>query len=212
MTMQYKIFVPLILAFFVLPFAGNAQKDLPAEQVEVLKQFEATLLDTKKQTTAGTLPQEDRSTNKLTYSLPTKNLEIQHPAPKIRPLGMRKDKLPEPYKGYVKAGYGIPASPYAEFGYHFAGAPFRVNIHAKHHAANFKNLENQKFAKSFAEIDTKYSTESNIGFSLKIVLTIATPVSTTSASKSEKNWSDFIFTRITASTFNISPNSFGDIS
>ncbi len=165
MTMQYKIFVPLILAFFALPFAGKSQKDLPAEQVEVLKQFEATLLDTKKQTTAGTLPKEDRSTNKLTYTLPTKNLEIQQPAPKIRPLGMKKDKLPEPYKGYVKAGYGIPASPYAEFGYHLAGEPFRMNIHAKHHAANFKNLENQKFAKSFAEIDTKYSTESNIGFS-----------------------------------------------
>lgn len=168
--MQYKIISTLILAFFVLPFAGNAQKDLPAEQVEVLKRFEATLLDTKKQSTAGSLPKEDRSKNKLSYSLPTKNLEIQQPAPKIRPLGMKKDKLPEAYKGYVKAGYGIPASPYAEFGYHIGNDPLRVNIHAKHHSANFKNLEHQKYAKTFAEVDAKYSTESNIGFSAGISL------------------------------------------
>lgn len=162
--MQYKISSLFILAFFVLPFAGNAQEDLPAEQVEVLKRFEATLLDTKKQTTGGTLPQEDRSTHQLTYTLPTKNLDIQHPAPKLRPLGMKRDKLPESFKGYVKAGYGIPASPYGEFGYYIGGEPFRVNIHAKHHSANFKNLENQKFAQTFGEIDAKYSSESNIGF------------------------------------------------
>ncbi len=164
MTMQYKISFLFILAFFLLPFAGKAQTDLPAENVEVLKRFEATLLDTKKQTTAGSLPKEDRSTHQLTYTLPTKNLEIQQPAPKIRPLGMKRDKLPEAFNGYAKLGYGIPASPYAELGYYFGGEPLRVNFHARHHSANFKNLENQKFAKTFVGIDGKYSTESNIGF------------------------------------------------
>jgi len=33
MTMQYKIFVTLILAFLVLPFAVKAKKYLPAEQL-----------------------------------------------------------------------------------------------------------------------------------------------------------------------------------
>lgn len=160
--MQYKF--SFILALLVFPFFAQAQgPDLPAEQVEVLKRFEATLLDTKKQSTAGTLPKEDRSTVELTYSLPTKNLEILHPDPKIRPIGMRKDKLPPVYKGYVKAGYGIPASPYAEAGYYFGGEPLRINVHAKHHGANYKNVANKKFARSLAEIEGKYSSESNIG-------------------------------------------------
>lgn len=161
--MQYKILSVFILGFFLLPFAAKAQPDLPAEQVEVLKRFEATLLDTKKQTTSGTLPKEDRSAKTLTYSLPTKDLVIQQPDPKIRPLGMKKDKLPPVFKGYAKAGYGIPASPYAEFGYDTNGKPLRINIHGKHHGANFKNTENQKFAKSFGAIDAKYSSSSNIG-------------------------------------------------
>ncbi len=158
----------LLCSIAILGRIATAQNDLPGEEVEVIKQFEATLLDTKKLHTKASLPEPKDENVELDYSLHADNIEVQQPVPKIRPLGMRRDKLPPGYNAYIKAGYGIPASPLGEVGFYHQGDNLRFNIHARHHGANFKGLAHQKFGKTGLLLDGKYHSDGNLGVTAAI--------------------------------------------
>jgi hypothetical protein len=152
MTIKYKF---IALLFAVSPAIAFAQKDkndgnLKTESVEIIKNFDARLIETEKQKLPPALPAIDTATSRLTYQIPAKTLNVDYQAPKIRPLAIKPDKDKDNrYNGYLKAGYGIPSSPYVEFGYGMLiDKQLDAAIHVKHHSANFKSLENQRFANS----------------------------------------------------------------
>ncbi|RMG79937.1 MAG: hypothetical protein D6714_15515 [Bacteroidetes bacterium] len=142
------ILITACLSGLYAPFA-QAQTDLPAEQVEVIKNFEATLEETEKIPVEPELPPLDTATQLQQYRIPqTHQLTVEYEPPKIRPLAMRPDPLPEVYDAYLKLGAGIPTTFYGEGIYgKFVDGKYDVGLNLKYHLGNFSNdkIENQKF-------------------------------------------------------------------
>jgi hypothetical protein len=85
--------------------------------------------------------------------VPPRPLKVTYDAPKLKPLGMKAGAKEEMYNGYVKAGGGVPTSLYGEFGYGFGVKDkFDGKIWSKHHQANFKSRENQRFSNTDVQL------------------------------------------------------------
>ena len=150
-----------ILFFLLLTLSSNiylaAQEDLPSEEVEVIKDFDARLIETEKVELTPSLPKQESTNKTQVYSIPPRSLQVEYLPPKIRPLAMRRDVLQKQYDGFLKLGYGVPASPYAEASYYtFWDDRLNVGGRFKHHSANFQNVENQRFANNSANLDGTY--------------------------------------------------------
>ena len=126
-----------ILAFIVLPLAAVAQPTLPSESVEVNKKFDALLLDTEPERQSPFLPYIDSTLrDRQTYDVPSKNIDIDYPAPRLRPVAIKAAPKPINYKGYTKLGFGTPMSPYGEVAYNFVQKNTAdVGVYFKHHSA-----------------------------------------------------------------------------
>ena len=151
--------IKIIILFFFAVMANQAllaQEDLPNEEVEVIKDFDARLIETEKVEISPVLPKPTNTNKTQTYSIPTRSLQVEYLPPKIRPLAMKRDKLPKQYDGFLKLGYGVPSSPYAEASYFTFQDNLKIGGRFKHHSANFKNVENQRFANNEAELKGAY--------------------------------------------------------
>ncbi len=158
----------LLWVLWLAPLALQAQDDLPGEQVEVIANFEAQLLEVEKLPLTPSLPPADTTRPRLQYELTPRTLSIDYPPPRIRPLAFRGEPLPPVYNGFVRAGVGLPKSIYGEASYHVlaektADLLFRV----KHHAADLSNdeVENQAFAQT--QLGAKGTWYSEQGFGVK---------------------------------------------
>ena len=158
------------LCVFSIPSLLMAQEDLPSEEVEVIKDFDARLIETEKIDITPTLPKNNNNAKTQTYSIPSRSLQVEYLPPKIRPLAMKGDKLPKQYDGFLKLGYGIPSSPYAEASYFRFQDNLSIGGQFKHHSANFNNIENQRFANTDVELkgayyrDEGFAIGGNIGY------------------------------------------------
>ena len=144
----------VLLAF--LPFAAFGQT-LPSENVTVLKNFEAQLLDAERIEASPKLPAPDTSRSKQVYRLPYRDLNIDYPPPTIRPFGMRRDKTGDAYHGIIRAGGGFPNSLYGDGSYRYLFEDkMDFGLRVKHHSASFKKIENQRFSNTDAGLDGTY--------------------------------------------------------
>lgn len=135
----------------------HAQTDLPSEEVEVIKDFEANLEESEKLVVEPTLPPVDDSEKNLVYELPTRTVKLDYLPPKIRPLAMKKESLEKSYNGFAKIGVGFPRSLYGELGYSISDPDkYSFTGALKHHSANFKQIENQRFANSGGKLQGDY--------------------------------------------------------
>lgn len=159
---------------FLLPLGLLAQDKLPSGEVEVIRSFDARLLDTEPVKIRPELPPLDTATRLQTYSIFSKNLEVEYLAPSIRPLSMRTDGIQDIYNGYAKLGGGFPASLYGEGSYNlFAEDQYNFGINLFHHSANNNNnIENQRFA--FTKLgaggtyylDQGFAVNANLGYTI----------------------------------------------
>ena len=134
-----------------------AQPDLPSEEVKVIQDFEARLLDSEKLSLFPELPPEEENLKELTYTIPVKTLQLEYLPPKIRPLAIRAKKEEPGFNGYLKAGYGAPRSSIGEFSYSLIDPKqYIFGIHLNHHAANYKTLEHQRFMNNSGEFNGTY--------------------------------------------------------
>ena len=163
----------IILSLWAISFQQGllAQPDLPSEEVEVIKDFDARLEDTEKVEITPSLPKQTTTTKTQIYNIPTRTLQVEYLPPKIRPLAMKRDELPKQYNGFFKFGYGVPASPYAEASYYtFYDDRLNIGGRFRHHSANFKNKIHQRFAENEAELkgtyylDQGYAASGNLGY------------------------------------------------
>ena len=149
------------------------ETELPSEQVDVVKDFEAKLKKVERLKITPTLPPIDTSSRRLTYFIPEQDINLEYAAPKIRPLAIKGEKSDPLYPGYVKAGYGSLSSPYAELRYdNIFNDQFRFGAMVKHHSANNKDIENQKFADSRLGINGTYYHENGYAINGDIKYTI----------------------------------------
>ncbi|MEM1124322.1 MAG: TonB-dependent receptor [Bacteroidota bacterium] len=162
--MQNTKIILFFLCAFVLQQTAKAQEDLPSEEVEVIKDFDARLIETEKIEITPTLPKATNTDKTQVYTIPSRSLQVEYLPPKIRPLAMKRDKLPTQYDGFLKAGYGVPASPYVEASYHTFQENLKLGGRFKHHSANFQNVENQRFATNEAEVKGAYYRDEGFAF------------------------------------------------
>lgn len=155
--MQNWRFFGLLGLAFLSTSVLFAQNDLPSENVTVLNNFEAQLAESERVDVLPSLPQTDTSTTTQTYYVPTKILPVDYPPPKIRPIAMRSEKLQEIYNGYAKAGVGLPNAFYGEGSYRvFLEDKLDLGFGLRHHSANLKKVENQRFMENSVYADGTY--------------------------------------------------------
>lgn len=170
MRLQHKLMIPgLCLSLFSI--AIQAQTG-PTDKVDIIKNYEAQLLDANKLKVTPTLPALDTTTKYQDYVVPPHPSKVSYEAPKLRPLGMKTGAKDKVYKGYIKAGAGIPTSILGEAGYGFTVKnKYDGKIWARHHQANFKDLENQRFSNTDVQVSgggkitDAASVEGKVGYS-----------------------------------------------
>ncbi len=147
----------LFSAFLLCSTAAWAQPNLPSEEVEVIKDFEASLEESEKLVVEPGLPPLDTTNKNLVYDIPPRTVKLEYLPPKIRPLAMRRQKTEKTYNGFAKLGAGIPNSLFGELGYHISD-PKRYSFtgNLRHHSANNKKRENQRFSESGGKLNGEY--------------------------------------------------------
>ncbi len=147
----------------------SAQKDLPTEQVSIIKDFDARLLESNKVNVPPTLPPLDTASRRFDYLVPSRPQAINYEVPTLRPLSMRIVKPAPPYNGFIKVGVGAPNAWYGEGGY---GLMIKDRLEAKawfrHHQANNKKLENQRFANNDAHVSGTYHLDNGLAVEGKV--------------------------------------------
>lgn len=159
-----KRFIYLFLLAALFGFRLHAQDQLPTEQVDVIKSFNAKLLDAERQNLKPELPPLDTATRRMDYNIVNRTLEVEYLPPKIRPLAMRGDALADVYNGYIKGGGGLPAAFYLEGAYNILSENnFDLGIDILHHSANNNNkVENQRFADNHVGLNGTYYLEQGV--------------------------------------------------
>lgn len=167
-----SLLIGCLLIFFSgqLAFAQN----LDTEQVEVIKNFDARLLDAERINIAPQLPALDTAIRKQTYSVNERTLNVEYLPPKIRPLAMKRDALADSYEGFIKAGAGFPTSFYFDGSYNVVTEDnLDFGISAFHHSANNDSqIENQSFSFTNAQAMGTYYFEQGFAINGKLGYTI----------------------------------------
>ena len=149
-----------LFAFFLA--AGGClwgqQEDLPTEQVEVIKDFNARLAETQRFQLQPELPPLDTMTKRQSYDITARTLEVQYLPPRIRPIAFRDEENPPTYRGYAKLGGGFPNALYADAAYNLSGTEnFVMDVDLQHYSANnSNNLENQRMSRTDIDLDGTY--------------------------------------------------------
>lgn len=169
----------VLLLLLALPaFLGAQQPDLPAEQVDIIKSFDARLADAERYRLDPELPPLDTGVRRQEYLLSSRSLEVAYLPPKIRPLAMPSNKESgERYDGYARLGGGFPAAFLGEGFYNITNIEnFNLGLSAKHHSANNnKQVENQRFSNTAFGADGTYhfdqgfSVNGGLGYSSDVV-------------------------------------------
>lgn len=150
--------IALFAIVLLLTLPVLAQEDLPGGQVDVIKSFDAHLLDTERHGVKPQLPPLDTTTRPQVYNILTKSLIVEYLPPKIRPLAMKGDALQKNYNGYAKLGGGLPSAFYLDGSYNVISKKnYDFGINAFHHSANNnRNVENQRFSNTNINVDGNY--------------------------------------------------------
>ncbi|MEK7254441.1 MAG: hypothetical protein AAB316_06840, partial [Bacteroidota bacterium] len=161
-----SIIIAVVAAsFFTQTAQAQPGSDLPAEQVEVIKIFEAQLAESEKVPLSPELPAVDTTIKKQNYDVPAKATEVEYPAPRIRPITYKSgdEAIPDAYKAYLKLGGGLPAAIYGEGSFNHVErredkTAYDLGLNVLHHSANFsdEDIENQRFGLTQAEAKGNY--------------------------------------------------------
>lgn len=139
-------------------FTQVSAQDLPTGEVDVVRSFEARLAEAERVTIDPKLPNLDTSLQRQQYRTINRQLEVEYPAPTIRPRGIRRERPDPGYNGYAKFGIGTPNAFTGEFNYNLVGnEDFEFGIDGYHNSANNdNNVENQRFSVTDLGVDGTY--------------------------------------------------------
>lgn len=152
-----------IIFFLAITTSVFAQNELPTGQIEVIKDFEVRLLETKK---IRIIPQPialDSALRRYEYVLSAPSPSIEYVVAELKPLAINPEKKAAYYPLFVKAGYGSPNSLLGEFSYdHHQNDALQWGIDFRHLSANNKKIPLQKFSDSRGRVNASYTVNDNI--------------------------------------------------
>jgi hypothetical protein len=163
----------ILLITLFAPIVAMAQKPgggVDNQSQDVVKNFDARLIDAEKVSVNPIIPSVDTSTKVQTYSIPNKVLNVEYQPPKMRPQSLPAQKLPPQYNGYAKLGYGFPNSPYGEAAYRFGDpSQYLIGAKIKHHSASAdKSFENQRFSNTEGELNGTFYAQAGVAVDAKL--------------------------------------------
>ncbi len=168
-NIKNKTILAAAIVLFAAPVFSQKEKEIPTESVEVTRIFDARLLETNKVDVTPLLPALDTSTKIQNYTVTPRLLTVGYDAPILRPVGMKAAKKEKIYNGWFKLGAGIPTSLLGEGGYYFAQKDkFDGKISVRHHSANAKSVENQRFMDNNLSLSGNYYVNPNTAVEGKI--------------------------------------------
>ena len=148
------------LAFFLLNalVPMMAQDDLEQEEVQIIKNFEAQLLESERLDLKASLPQVDNNNRMVQYDVPSKVLNIDYKTPQLKPIAMNSQEVSKIFHTYLKAGYGTPNAILAELSHHQKiDENLDLTGQFRFHRANNKNLEHQKNSNAHFDLQSNYT-------------------------------------------------------
>ena len=149
--------IQLGLLFFISAAYLMAQTELPKGQIEVVKDFEVRLMETKK---IRIIPHPiiiDSTSRQFEYKLLAPSPSIEYIIPELKPLAIEPGQKPTYYPLFAKAGYGSPNSFLGQVSYDYLqNEIFDWGLDFKHLSANNKKLPLQKFSESSGRINGSY--------------------------------------------------------
>ncbi|MEO6130212.1 MAG: hypothetical protein ABIQ02_00085, partial [Saprospiraceae bacterium] len=154
----------IYILFFISSVSSMfAQNELPTGQIEVIKDFEVRLLETKK---IRIIPQPitlDSTMRRYDYKLTAPSPSIDYVVAELKPLAINPENKPPYYPLFAKAGYGSPNSLLGEFSYdHRQNEMLQWGLDFRHLSADNKKIPLQKFSDSQGRINTSYTVHDNI--------------------------------------------------
>ena len=142
---QWLLFGNMFLAFLLSSPKAGAQGDLPTSEVEVIKRFEARLIESERieirpgQVAVDPLPQNYQ------YEVLEHTEPVGYDAPEIKPRGYRAPAAPASYRGFLKAGAGWPLNYLGQAGYQFnMDRDMQANIRAGFRGLNDGQVEDRQ--------------------------------------------------------------------
>ncbi|MEO5905976.1 MAG: hypothetical protein ABIQ11_04585 [Saprospiraceae bacterium] len=147
----------LSLIFVSFTFLASAQNDLPTGQIEVVKDFEVRLLETKKIKIIPAPVSIDSTVRRYEYKLLAPSPAIDYVVPELKPLAINPETKPTYYPLFAKAGYGSPNSLLAIASYdRLQGDYFDWGIDFRHLSADNKKIPLQQFSDSRGRVNGSY--------------------------------------------------------
>jgi len=154
-----------IWCVLILSIAGilQAQDELPTGKIEVVKDFEVRLTETKKIRIVPLPVPVDSNVRHYDYQLIAPSPSIEYLTPEIKPLAINPERKPTCYPFYVKAGYGSPNAFQGKISYdHVQNESFNWGLDLRHWNANNKKIPLQKFSETQGRIDGTYMLNENV--------------------------------------------------
>lgn len=147
MTRLYYLIVFVVLVGVNTVFAQKPGGGINDQSQDVIKNFDARLIESEKIKMNPILPLIDTTTKAQTYSVPDKVIAVQYQPPKMRPIAIAIKKTEPGYNGYAKIGYGFPNSPYGELNYRYNDpGNFILGGKVKYFAMDNATIANQSFS------------------------------------------------------------------
>ena len=149
-----------LLLVSISAYAQTPKPNLEDNSVTVVTSFEARLTDAERVRVNPVPPPPDTTSRRQTYTIVPNPLEIEYPAPTIRPRAITRE-TPEPIKrGYAKIGFGVPNALYGDVSYDLIGQDnLDLGFYGKHYSFN-----NDKQVENMRASDTKVGVEGNYLF------------------------------------------------
>jgi hypothetical protein len=134
-----------------------AQTTLPSGKIEVVKDFEVRLAESKKIRIVPQPVQVDSTVRQYEYKLLAPSPSIEYLIPELKPLAIQAERKPAYYPFYARLGYGSPNSLLGMISYdHVQDEKFSWGADLRHLSANNKKIPVQKFSDSRGRLDATY--------------------------------------------------------
>jgi hypothetical protein len=134
-----------------------AQEELPTGRIEVIKDFEVRLTETRK---IRIVPQPialDTTHRRYEYKLMAPSPKIEYLSPEIKPLAIQPEVKPTYYPLVAKLGFGSPNSWLGAFSYdHVQTDALHWGVDLGYLSANNKKIPLQKFSTAHGRINAGY--------------------------------------------------------
>lgn len=153
-SVKYKI-TTLLFLLALGTLAAQPGGDLPSGQVDVVRSFEARLAEAERIGVSPVLAPPDTNIRRQQYSVNARPLNMDYPAPIIRPRGVGRQRQEATQNGLIKVGAGFPQAFYGDLSYNITGLEnFDLGFYAHRHSFNnTNNVENQRTS------DTQFGAE-----------------------------------------------------